>query len=239
MNHDIIIIGAGIVGLATSLKIKEKNPDLKILILEKESRIARHQTGNNSGVIHSGLYYRPGSLKALNCLHGYDLMLEFCKTHDIKYDLCGKIVVATSEKELGPMETLYKRGVENGLKKIVRLSAGELKEYEPHVAGIAGLYVPYTGIVDYLKVAGKMQELFETRYGGTIQLNHKVSDIKDIPGGLEVQTDNGNFTSRLVINTAGLFSDRIARLTTPDLHVRIIPFRGEYYKLSPEKEIPG
>ncbi len=237
MNHDIIIIGAGIVGLASALKIKEKNPRLNIAIVEKEDGIARHQTGNNSGVIHSGIYYRPGSLKAKNCLHGYQLLLDFCDKHDIHYELCGKIIVATGENELGPLENLYKRGIENGLEKIVKLTAEEMREYEPHVTGIAGLHVPYTGIVDYLKVAGKMKELFEKEYGGTVYLNNKVNDIAHSDGGLVVETANGPYSARLVINTAGLHSDRIARLTTPDLNVRIIPFRGEYYKLSPDEGI--
>ncbi len=236
MKHDIVIVGAGIVGLATALKIKEKNPDLKIAILEKEDQIALHQTGNNSGVIHSGIYYKPGSLKARNCLHGYELLLGFCEQQEIEYELCGKIIVATSEQELGPLENLYKRGIENGLKKIKKLGPEELKIYEPHVAGISGLHVPYTGIVDYLKVAGKMKELFEDKWGGSVFLNDKVTNISENGGRMLVKTAKDEYSAQLVINTAGLFSDRIARLTTPDLNVRIIPFRGEYYKLSPEKE---
>ncbi len=236
MKHDIVIVGAGIVGLATALKIKEKNPGLKIAILEKEDQIALHQTGNNSGVIHSGIYYKPGSLKARNCLHGYELLLGFCEQQEIEYELCGKIIVATSEQELGPLENLYKRGIENGLKKIKKLGPEELKIYEPHVTGISGLHVPYTGIVDYLKVAGKMKELFEDKWGGSVFLNDKVTNISENGDRMLVKTAKDEYSAQLVINTAGLFSDKIARLTTPDLNVRIIPFRGEYYKLSPEKE---
>ncbi len=236
MNHDVIIIGAGIVGLATALKIKEKKPDLKVAIIEKEGGVARHQTGNNSGVIHSGIYYKPGSLKAQNCLKGYRLLLDFCDEHGITYELCGKIIVSTGENELGPLENLFNRGMQNGLDKITKLGAGQLKEYEPHVAGIAGLLVPYTGIVDYRLVAAKMKELFENKYGGMIFLSDEVESISDHSEGMKIRTVNSEYTARLVINTAGLFSDRIARLTTPDLDIRIIPFRGEYYKLSPEKE---
>ena len=157
---DIVIVGGGIVGLATGLKIKQVKPSLKVVILEKEDKIAFHQTGHNSGVIHSGLYYKPGSLKAQNCITGYHELLEFCDKHDIAYDICGKIVVATHTEQLGVMENLYKRGVENGLVGIKKLTKDELKEYEPYVNGIAGLHIPQTGIIDFTCVANKIADVF-------------------------------------------------------------------------------
>src|SRR5882672_7768864 len=166
---DVTVIGGGIVGLATALQIQKLNPLLRILLIEKEKELARHQTGNNSGVIHSGLYYKPGTLKALNCIRGYHLLIDFCKENGIDYDLCGKIVVATEEKELPLLENLYVRGEQNGLTNLKRLSKEELKEYEPHVTGLKGIFVPQTGIVDYKLVALKYGEVIQ-RMDGQIQL---------------------------------------------------------------------
>ena len=235
MKHDIIIIGGGIVGLATALNIIEKKPQLKVLILEKEDQIAKHQTGNNSGVIHSGLYYKPGSLKATNCINGYNKLIEFCTINNIEFDLCGKIVVATSENELPLMSNLLERGKQNGLKNLKPLSKEQLLEYESHVNGIAGIHVPQTGIVDYVKVCEKYAELIQLE-GGEIELNAKVQDISHKERINTVKTNIGEFESKLVINCAGLYSDKIARLTEEKLNVKIIPFRGEYYKLTKEKE---
>lgn len=232
---DITIIGGGIVGLATALQIQSANPKLKILILEKESSLARHQTGNNSGVIHSGLYYKPGSLKATNCIKGYNMLLDFCRTNEIPFDLCGKIVVATEQQELPLLENLYTRGQQNGLTNLKKLTAEELKEYEPHVAGLAGIFVPQTGIVDYTVVANKYGEVFQ-KNGGTIHLNEKVLDIQHTNTHSVVITQTTSYTSKLVINCAGLYSDKVARMTVPNLNVKIIPFRGEYFKLKKEKE---
>ncbi len=233
--HDITIIGGGIVGLATALQIQSVNRNLKIVLLEKESSLARHQTGNNSGVIHSGLYYKPGSLKATNCIRGYNLLLDFCRTQEIPFDLCGKIVVATEQQELPLLENLFNRGQHNGLSNLKKLTANELKTYEPHVTGLAGIFVPQTGIVDYTLVANKYGEVFQ-RNGGTIHLNEKVLDIQHTNTQSVVITQKTSYTSRLVINCAGLYSDKVARMTVPDLRVKIIPFRGEYYKLKKEKE---
>jgi L-2-hydroxyglutarate oxidase len=232
---DITIIGGGIVGLATALKIQSANPKLKILVLEKESSLALHQTGNNSGVIHSGLYYKPGSLKAINCIRGYNMLLDFCRTNEIPFDLCGKIVVATEQQELPLLENLYTRGQQNGLTNLKKLTAEELKEYEPHVAGLAGIFVPQTGIVDYILVANKYGEVFQ-KNGGTIHLNEKVLDIQHTNTHSVVITQTTSYTSKLVINCAGLYSDKVARMTVPNLNVKIIPFRGEYFKLKKEKE---
>ncbi len=233
--YDVTVIGGGIVGLATALQLKVSNPFLNILLLEKENELARHQTGNNSGVIHSGLYYKPGSLKARNCIHGYNLLVDFCRQYEIPFELCGKIVVATDEKELPLLENLYIRGEQNGLKNLKRLSKDELKEYEPHVNGLRGIFVPQTGIVDYRLVAQKYGDLIQQK-GGIINLNEKVLDIQHAPDAIVVITQKASYSTRLVINCAGLYSDKVARMTVPALNVKIIPFRGEYYKLRREKE---
>ncbi len=230
-NVDAIVVGGGIVGLATALQLQRTRPGTRILLIEKETRLARHQTSNNSGVIHSGLYYKPGSLKAKNCIRGYHLMVDFCREQGIPFELCGKIVVATEEHERPLLNNLYERGIQNGLTGMKRLKKEELKEYEPHVAGLEGIFVPQTGIVDYTLVAEKYGELLRTN-GAEIKMGERVVSIKDN----QVGTDKGSYSARLVINCAGLYSDKVAAMTVPGLNVRIIPFRGEYYKLRPEKE---
>ncbi len=235
MQYDVVIVGGGIVGLATALQLKKVNPNLKLVLLEKEDELAKHQTGNNSGVIHSGLYYKPGSLKATNCIHGYNLMVDFCQQNEIPFDLCGKIVVATEEHELPLLEKLFIRGGENGLQNLKRLKKEELNEYEPHVAGLAGIFVPQTGIVDYKKVAQKYGELIQ-KLDGQIQLNEKVLGIQSSDTNSVVITQKTSYTTKLVINCAGLYSDKVARMTVPKLNLKIIPFRGEYFKLKKEKE---
>lgn len=235
MKYDIIIIGGGIVGLATAYQLKKSNPNLKLIVLEKENKVAAHQTGNNSGVIHSGLYYKPGSLKAVNCIRGYNMLVDFCKSENIPHDLCGKIVVATNEAELPRLEFLYERGVQNGLKNLRKLRKEELKDFEPHVNGIAGIFVPQTGIVDYTVVAEKYAEKI-VEMGGDVMLNRKVLGIAKNGEASVVETTVGNYASKLVVNCAGLYSDKIARLTVPNLNVKIIPFRGEYYKIKESKQ---
>lgn len=236
LQYDVLIIGGGIVGLATGYQLLQKQPGLKVLLLEKEAQLSQHQTGNNSGVIHSGLYYKPGSLKATNCIRGYGMLVDFAEKEGIPYELCGKIVVATREEQLPILKTLYDRGAENGLQNIKWLDTKEaLQEYEPHVAGLKGMFVPQTGIIDYKKVALKYGEKI-TEAGGEIKLNHKVLDIELREKESIVSSDQGDFKTKLVINCAGLWSDRIAALTVPNLDLRIIPFRGEYYKLRPERE---
>jgi L-2-hydroxyglutarate oxidase len=235
VQYDVIIIGGGIVGLATALQLKQQNASLKIIVLEKETELAKHQTGNNSGVIHSGIYYKPGSLKATNCIHGYNLLIDFCRQHEVPYDLCGKIIVATEEKELPLLETLYIRGQQNGLGNLKKLKAEELKEYEPHVAGIAGIAVPQTGIVDYKKVAEKYGQRIQ-ELGGEIRMGEKVIDVQMTSDKVVVATQKQSYTSKLLINCAGLYSDKVARLTSGNVDVKIIPFRGEYFKLKKEKE---
>jgi (S)-2-hydroxyglutarate dehydrogenase len=236
MKYDIIIIGGGIVGLATANRLKEKSPDLKIAVLEKEKTLAAHQTGNNSGVIHAGVYYKPGSLKATNNQQGYRQLIEFCDKENIPYNLCGKLIVATHKNQLERLENLYKRGLQNGLDKIKKLPQEEIGNYEPHVKGVAAIWVPYTGIIDYKQVAEKYGEIFRERHGGDIFLQQKVTGIHKYDGYNEVITPENNFEARLVINTAGLYADKIAALNTKNLRVKILPFRGEYYLLRPDRE---
>lgn len=235
MNFDVTVIGGGIVGLATALQLQKKNPNLKILLLEKENEWAKHQTGNNSGVIHSGLYYKPGSLKATNCIRGYHLLIDFCKENEIPFELCGKIVVATEEHELPLLQNLFVRGQQNGLTGLIELNKEQLKEYEPHVNGLKGFFVPQTGIVDYKLVAKKYSELL-IKNGATLKLGERVTAITSQGAASEVITEKSNYSAKLVINCAGLYSDKVARLTSPQIDVKIIPFRGEYYKLKKEKE---
>lgn len=236
MKYDIVIIGGGIVGLAAALRLLELKPDLKLAVLEKEDGVARHQTGHNSGVIHSGIYYKPGSLKAINCLRGYKQLLEFCDRENIKYELCGKLMVATRQEELPILEKYYQRGIQNGLNKIKKLSANELKEYEPHAFGLEAILVPYTGITDFLIISEKMAEIIRTRYGADINLNSEVTGIRLFQGYSEIETAHKVYTTKLGINTAGLYSDQIAEMNMDRVDVRIIPFRGEYYEISKEKE---
>lgn len=235
MVYDVIIVGAGAVGLATALQLLKKKPGLKVVILEKESAVANHQTGNNSNVIHSGIYYKPGSLKARNCIYGYQLLLDFCSMHNVPFNLCGKVIVATDEKELPLLNTIYDRGIQNGLTGLKKLNAEELKTYEPHVAGIAGIHVPQTGIVDYRVVAEKYAEVYQQN-GGELKLNERLVNIKVKENQVEVVTSKATHTGKLIVNCAGLYSDKIARFTSSKLDVKIIPFRGEYYKLKKEKE---
>jgi len=232
--YDIIIIGAGIVGLASALKMLEKNPNLKLLILEKENDVSQHQTGNNSGVIHSGIYYKPGSLKALNCIRGYKMLIDFCNRNEVNYKITGKIIVATSEEEIPILNNIYERGLQNGLDGLKKLNLNQMKEFEPYVNGIAGIFVPQTGIIDYFEVSKKYLELI-LKYNCKIKFNHCVSDIKIRTDFSEVITENESFNSKVVVTCAGLQSDRIAKMTHPELPLRIIPFRGEYYKLKSEK----
>ena len=235
MNADIVIVGGGIVGLATAYHLTEKYPDKKILVLEKEDEVAHHQTGNNSGVIHSGLYYKPGSLKAKNCIDGYHMMIQFCDEHQIPYDLCGKVVVATDKSELGRLRDLFDRGRENGLEGLEMLDQARLKEIEPHLAGIQGIRVPQTGIVNYKQVCQKLAEII-TQRGGEIHLNTLVQSMKETADNIKITTSTISVECQLIINCAGLYSDEVAKMHLGKLDTRIIPFRGEYFELTAEAE---
>ena len=234
-RFDVVVVGGGIVGLATALNLLKSRPTLRLLLLEKENAFAAHQTGHNSGVIHSGLYYKPGSLKATNCINGYHMLLDFCRENEVPFELCGKIVVATSKEQLPLLENLYNRGIENGLGGLEKLNVTQMREIEPHVSGIAGIKVPQTGIIDYtavsLKYAEKIQEL-----GGELHLSEKVTSVSELNGVSTVVTTKGSYDTTLVINCAGLYSDKVAELTENEkINVKIVPFRGEYFELKPEK----
>ncbi len=235
MKYDVVIIGGGIVGLATALRLKESKPALKIALLEKESKLAAHQTGHNSGVIHSGIYYKPGSLKAINCINGYRQLLDFCDKNNVNYDLCGKIIVATNENEIQYLENIYTRGIENGLTGLKKIGREEIQELEPHCSGIKGILVPQTGIINYTEVSLKYAALFQAM-GGEIFTNQYVKDITTALDISTVITESASYTTKLVINCAGLYSDKIAALTRKKIDVRIIPFRGEYYEIKKEKQ---
>ncbi len=234
VTADLAVIGGGIVGCATALAISQRNPGLKIALFEKESRLAAHQTGHNSGVIHSGLYYRPGSLKAKTCTPGREALYRFCTEHGIAHQRCGKVVVAVDVSELPALEELERRGQANGLDGIQRLSAAELIRHEPHVQGIAGLFVPQTGIVDFVGVAEKLAELFQAR-GGAVHLQTQITRIRKEQNSYLLTAGQKTFRARNLVNCAGLQADRVARLAGLRPQLRIIPFRGEYYSFKPER----
>ena len=233
-NIDLAVIGGGIVGCATALAISSRNPNLKITLLEKEASLASHQTGHNSGVIHAGLYYKPGSMKAETCASGREALYRFCNVHDIPHQRCGKVVVAVDDTELPALEELERRGKANGLEGLQRLSVSQLQEHEPHVRGVAGLFVPQTGIVDYVRVTQKLAELFQSR-GGLVHLNAPVSKIQKKQDGYLIHSGHKTFEARNLVNCAGLHADQIARLAGLRPKLRIIPFRGEYYEFKPER----
>ncbi|HEU65019.1 MAG TPA: L-2-hydroxyglutarate oxidase [Chlamydiae bacterium] len=234
---DFLIIGAGIVGLASAYQILKKQKNISLIILEKESEISQHQTGRNSGVIHSGLYYKPGSLKAKNCLAGRKELLDFCKEFGILTKKCGKVIVATEEKELKALYELEKKGKANKVEGLEIISKERLKEIEPNVRAIKALNVPSCAIGDFLKISNKLKEQIE-KLGGQFFLNQKVIDIKKENDEFLVITQNRTFKTKKLINCAGLFSDRIAKMAMPNkkLPLKIIPFRGEYYDIVDEKK---
>ena len=235
MLYDIIIVGGGIVGLATAYHVKKKKPSLKVLLIEKEPNIATHQTGNNSGVIHSGLYYKPGSLKATNCVNGYRMLIDFCRQEGVAYELCGKIVVATSSEELPLLNNLYERGKQNGLVKNTMMGREELQEIEPHVNGLQAIRVPYAGIISYREVSAKLAEAFR-KIEGQIHLSEQVREIRKENQGCTVVTYRDTYKTKLVLNCAGLYSDKIAKMTGQEVNFKIVPFRGEYFKLREDRK---
>lgn len=231
--YDFIIVGGGIVGLSTGMAIYERFPDAKVVVVEKETALAEHQTGHNSGVIHSGIYYKPGSYKARFARAGSKSMVEFCKKHDIDHDICGKVIVATKPEELPLLDNLYERGLQNEL-HIDKISVEELKEIEPHVNGLGAIRVNDAGIVNYRQVSEKFAEIIQ-EHGGDIKLGTKVLKMDEREDGVTVHTDKGSIEGKLVINCAGLHSDRVALSAGYKTDMKILPFRGEYFKLKPEK----
>lgn len=232
--HDFAIIGGGIVGLSVGMHLTERFPDARILLIEKEDHWAAHQTGHNSGVIHSGIYYKPGSFKAKFATEGSQLMVDFCQRHNITHDVCGKIIVATEEHELPQLDVLLQRGLANGL-AVTKIGPEQIKEIEPHCTGIAGIHVPSTGIADYKAVANTYAKLILDK-GGELKLGVRVTGIDEHEGSVPlIQTTAGDFPAKFVINCGGLHSDRIARMDEVDPGAKIVPFRGEYYELVPER----
>lgn len=230
---DFIIIGGGIVGLSVGKALIEQFPNAKIVVLEKERELASHQTGNNSGVIHSGIYYTPGSYKAKFAKAGNESMKRFCEMHGIDYEECGKVIVATNENELPNLHKLYERGLQNGL-DVQLLKKEELLEKEPHVNGLEGIYVPSAGIVDYKQVSFKLAELIREN-NGEIHTNEEVKAIDERSGEVVVETENKTYRGKFLINCAGLQSDRIARMAGYQIDMKIFPFRGEYYYINENK----
>lgn len=231
--YDFAIVGGGIVGLSTAKALYERYPNAKVLLVEKEAELAAHQTGHNSGVIHSGIYYKPGSYKARFARQGSKSMTEFCQKYDIEHDICGKVIVATKDEELPLLDNLYERGLENKL-DVTKIGKEELNEIEPHVNGKAAIKVAAAGIVNYKQVTEKFAEIVRGQ-GADIRLNTKVENISELDDGITIETNKGTFKTRFLINCAGLHSDRVTKLAGYKTDVKIIPFRGEYYKLIPEK----
>ena len=230
---DVIVIGGGIVGLATAYKLLEQKPGLKLRILEKEKSIGLHQSAHNSGVIHSGIYYKPGSMKAKNCRRGVEELLLFCDKFNVQYDLCGKVIVAVNLEEVNRLDALYKRGLENGISDIRIVDSQGLKDLEPHATGIKAIHVPSMGIVNYTSVVDELAKQIIKR-GGEIKTKATVKGFVRKAGECIVNTQTYDYHTGLVINCAGLYSDKIAQLAGENSSISIIPFRGEYYVLKPE-----
>jgi L-2-hydroxyglutarate oxidase len=233
MTYDYAIIGGGIVGLSSAMQLAKQYPYSRIVMLEKEASPAQHQTGRNSGVIHSGIYYKPGSHKAKFARAGSSSMVDFCREHEIPHEVCGKVIVATQEKELQGLENLLQRGKQNGL-PVRKISPQEVNEIEPHVRCFAGIHVPTTGITNYRKVSQKYLELF-LEQGGEVMFENEVRQIVDRGSTYLIETTKGEYEAKFLINCAGLYSDRITRLAGKEPGVKIVPFRGEYYELAPNK----
>ncbi|MDQ3815170.1 MAG: L-2-hydroxyglutarate oxidase [Armatimonadota bacterium] len=233
-NYDIAIIGGGIIGLATAMTLAERYRRYRTVALEKEAEVATHQTGHNSGVIHSGIYYRPGSLKARLCVEGARRLVEFAQEHNVPYERCGKVIVATAEDELPRLQTLWERGVANGVPGLEIIDAGRVKELEPHASALRGIYSPHTGIIDFAAVARAMAQQFIS-HSGQILTGAKVTGIKQTSDELCLLTGRGEVLARHVINCGGLHADTIARMMGVEPAVRIVPFRGEYYMVRPER----
>jgi len=233
-QYDVVVIGGGVVGLSVAREVMRQFPRLRVAVLEKEGRVGSHQSGHNSGVIHSGVYYKPGSIKARTCVEGATAMVEFCREHGVPFEICGKVIVATSQVELPRLQDLLERGRANGVGGLKMLGPEELREIEPHATGVAALHVPGTGVTDYAQVCEKYAELIGAQ-GGVVRTSTQVTGIRQNSNATVIETTGGAFGAFYVINCGGLFSDRISRMAgeTPD--VQIVPFRGEYYDLIPQR----
>jgi L-2-hydroxyglutarate oxidase len=231
--HDFAVLGGGIVGLSTAMSLLRRYPSAKVVVIEKEATWGQHQSGHNSGVIHSGIYYKPGSFKARFCRDGSRSMKEFCDLNDVPYEVCGKIIVATEPAELAQIDTLMERGKANGV-QVRRLQPEEAKELEPHVNCLAAIHVPETGIVDYRRVCAAYARIIASQ-GGELYTSTEVVSAQPVQEGYRVGTTKGDFNARFLINCTGLYSDRIARLAGAQPGAQIVPFRGEYYELKPER----
>ncbi len=235
MKYDFIIVGAGIVGLSTAYKLSQKYPHLKILVLDKEDHVAAHQTGHNSGVIHSGIYYKPNSYRAKNCVNGRHQLVDFCEQHEVAYEICGKVIVATDKEDISRLEKIYETGQVNQIEGIELIGEERLKEIEPHAAGVKAIHVPCSGIVDFVGVCKKQKELIEQK-GNEVKFNQEVQNIRHFNGSLVAETNSGHFEASWLINCAGLYSDHVAESAGVRPDIQIVPFRGEYYELKPEAE---
>lgn len=235
MTYDIAIIGGGIVGAATFYKIQKQYPELKILLIEKEKGLADHQTGNNSGVIHSGLYYKPGSLKAKNCVDGRHELVAFAKEYNVDHDICGKVVVATQESELPFMDKIFDNGIANNTEGIEKISAAQVKEHEPHVEGIGGIWVPCTGIIDFRGATKKMVDVgLGMQQESKLSLKTEALNFNHFDDYTEIKTSKGNFKANKVIFCGGLQADRLARKDDVNIKEKVVGFRGDYYELTDE-----
>ena len=235
MTFDIAIVGGGIVGAATLYKLQQKNPNLTIVLLEKEKELAHHQTGHNSGVIHSGLYYKPGSLKAKNCFDGRHELVAFAKEHGIQHDICGKVIVATDEKELPNLDRIFENGVQNNIEGIKKITAAEVKEIEPFVECIAGIYVPVTGIIDFRGATAKMVELaLELNKSSEVRLDTEFISVEKTTNYSLIQTNKEPIQAIYIVYCAGLQADRLAKKDGVNLKEQVVPFRGDYYELTNE-----
>jgi L-2-hydroxyglutarate oxidase len=235
MTYDFTIVGAGIIGLSTAYKLSKTYPNAQILILEKENRVAAHQTGRNSGVIHSGIYYEPNSYRARNCVNGRHQLVDFCRRHDVAHEICGKVIVATEEAQLDTLNHIFENGRINAIEGIRKIDPKELKEIEPYADGIKAIHVPCTGIVDYTGVCKKLLQLVKQK-NGHIKFGQEVKAINANNESLTVISERDQFHSGYVINCAGLYSDHVAQAAGVQLDMQIVPFRGEYYRLKPEAE---
>ena len=232
-QYDIAIIGGGILGLSTAMQLMERAPNWRVAVIENEAQLATHQTGHNSGVMHSGIYYRPGSHKAQFCVAGLNNMVKFCDENEIEYQQCGKVIVALNESELGRLQDLFERGTANGVPDLEIVGPERLKEIEPHTVGMRALWAPHTGIVDFTKVAAAFANKFQ-QAGGDIFTGAAVKKITNMTGSVALETAKGTLQAKHLINCAGLYADKVAIMTGEKLGVKIIPFRGEYYTLRPE-----